>query len=62
VNEPAVLLLIWKVHVAVLPLLLIVGASQVLFWIDRPPETLGVNDVKESAVPAGLAVLVTVNV
>jgi hypothetical protein len=62
VNAPAEVLLIWNVHVAVLPPLLIVGEPHVLFWIDRPPETLGVNDVKESAVPAGLAVLVTVNV
>jgi hypothetical protein len=61
-NAPAEVLLIWNVHVAVVPLLLSVGAPHVLFRTDSPPETLGVNDVNVAVVPAGLAVLVTVNV
>jgi hypothetical protein len=60
VNVPAVLLLIWNEHVAVFPLTF--GVPQLLFEIERPPETLGVIDVSEGVVPAGLATLVTVNV
>jgi hypothetical protein len=60
VKVAAVALLIWNEQVAVLPLT--VGAPHVLFSSVVDGETLGVIDVSVAVVPAGLAVLVTVNV